>query len=376
MFVSRFLFKTVTSPLTCKLCHHGLRLSVPSAYLPSLVQMSTRNVDRSSNFKKLTIVSKTRQSRNSKGDRNRPLLAAGFISGLLSLLGWEDLLSKEDPFILTIKRGILCMQREEFDKAEIILHAALSNAVDMGNSKAIAYIYSLMGNVAFLKGDYEKSEKIYKDLIKRLLEFGIEEDHEAIVEISLKLATIYSKLGKFSKADVGFSHCLSIQKKRANQIENDKKTKNELSDSDINSLALYGMALDFYGKHLLRKQEYDGALKYTLDALAVCEKVNGKNAHQTMILLSDVGTLLNLTNNFDEADEYFKKAIKVGTIIESDHLKTLYYNVGMNDLMRRNWPSAQQNCDASYRFAKKDDDIYIMGMAEDCLKKIRAQVVQ
>uniref|UniRef100_T1KRR5 Uncharacterized protein n=1 Tax=Tetranychus urticae TaxID=32264 RepID=T1KRR5_TETUR len=72
MLVSRFSIKSVTSPLTCKLCHRSFRLSVPNAYLPSLAQISTRNVDRSSNFNKLTIISKTRQYCNREVDENLP----------------------------------------------------------------------------------------------------------------------------------------------------------------------------------------------------------------------------------------------------------------------------------------------------------------
>lgn len=52
----------------------------------------------------------------------------GFVSGLLSYLDLEEESNPKDALILIIKRGILTMNEKEFDKAEIILHAALSAA--------------------------------------------------------------------------------------------------------------------------------------------------------------------------------------------------------------------------------------------------------
>lgn len=66
-------------------------------------------------------------------------------------------------------RSQQCSRRGKLQK-KVLDRNRFFNA--QSNRKAETYLYGCLGNNAFLKGDYDKSEKVYKELIKRLLEDG------------------------------------------------------------------------------------------------------------------------------------------------------------------------------------------------------------
>lgn len=95
----------------------------------------------------------------------------------LSLFGF---LSKEenpeDKLITTIKRAILCINREQYDKAEQMLHLALRMAQDLQSEDGVTYVYDIMANLALERDQYKKSEKLFAEVIKRLMAKGLMED--------------------------------------------------------------------------------------------------------------------------------------------------------------------------------------------------------
>lgn len=155
----------------------------------------------------------------------------------------------------------------------------------------------------------------------------------------------------------------------------DKPLDPEVDKSIINSVALYGMALDWYGKHLLRHNDYQGALEYTKKALEMCEKASGKDSHQTMVLLSDIGCIYNLLNAWDESVSYLEKAANLARTLGSSHMKVIIYNLGMSYLMKNKWDESFRNCNAAYRLAKNDSDETIMELSAKCIKQAKAQKV-
>ena len=81
----------------------------------------------------------------------------------------------EDKLITTIKRSILCIQREQYDKAEQMLHLALRMAQDLKNRDGITYVYDVMANLAMEREQYKKAEKLFADVLRRLLSDGVSE---------------------------------------------------------------------------------------------------------------------------------------------------------------------------------------------------------
>lgn len=140
-------------------------------------------------------------------------------SGILAFFGLEDLFKETDEFedpeemlIHNIKLGILASMKGEYDKAENILHIALKMAFDLNNQDGVAYIYDVLANVAFDRGDYMKAERLFKDVVGRLVhEQGHDPADNKVIHISLKLAKVYSVWKQDDKAESGFEYCINAQ---------------------------------------------------------------------------------------------------------------------------------------------------------------------
>ncbi|XP_026835720.1 tetratricopeptide repeat protein 19 homolog, mitochondrial isoform X2 [Drosophila erecta] len=96
----------------------------------------------------------------------------------LNLFGGADEKEEtpEDKLITTIKRSILCIQREQYDKAEQMLHLALRMAQDIQSKDGITYVFDLMANLAMEREQFKKAEKIFTDVMKRLFADGHTEE--------------------------------------------------------------------------------------------------------------------------------------------------------------------------------------------------------
>lgn len=103
-----------------------------------------------------------------------------FISaGLLSFLAPKDPEGEDTPegkLVMTIKRSILCIQREQYAKAEQMLHLALRMAQDLQNKDGVTFIYDVMANLAMETEQYKKAEKLFVNVMQRLLQDGCKED--------------------------------------------------------------------------------------------------------------------------------------------------------------------------------------------------------
>lgn len=98
-------------------------------------------------------------------------------AGLLSFfLGEEKEETPEQKLIMTIKRSILAIQRSQYDKAEQMIHLALRMAQDLQDSEGITYCYDIMANLAMETEQYEKAEKLFVNVMQRLLRAGYKED--------------------------------------------------------------------------------------------------------------------------------------------------------------------------------------------------------
>lgn len=99
----------------------------------------------------------------------------------LSILTWlgftKDDEEKESELIMTLKRAILCTQREQFEKAEQMLHLALRIAQQQQNKQGILYCFDLMANVAFDNFELEKAEKLFVSVLQILLSEGMKDDN-------------------------------------------------------------------------------------------------------------------------------------------------------------------------------------------------------
>jgi tetratricopeptide repeat protein 19 len=74
-------------------------------------------------------------------------------------------------------------------KAERLFHVALKTAQDLNEDDGITYIYDMLANVAFQQGDFKKAERLFTEVLNRAInKKKLSENHNAVIEISLKLA--------------------------------------------------------------------------------------------------------------------------------------------------------------------------------------------
>lgn len=76
----------------------------------------------------------------------------------------------------TLKRTILCIRKGEYAKAEQMAHLALRMAQDIQNYDGITFCYDVMANLAFETDQYEKAQKLFENVLQRLLQKGLPQD--------------------------------------------------------------------------------------------------------------------------------------------------------------------------------------------------------
>lgn len=103
-------------------------------------------------------------------------------AGLFSLLAprtsdaEEAESTPEGKLILCIKRSVLCIQRQQYDKAEQMLHLALRMAQDQRHAPGVTYVFDVMANLALERGQYAKAQRLFVTVMQHLLQEGRQED--------------------------------------------------------------------------------------------------------------------------------------------------------------------------------------------------------
>lgn len=84
-------------------------------------------------------------------------------------------------------------------------HLALRMAQTVKNQLAETYIFDLMGNLAYESNDLEKAEKLFVNVIQRLMELEkAVEDDIRLLHISTKVAHIAYLKNDLEKAMLGY----------------------------------------------------------------------------------------------------------------------------------------------------------------------------
>jgi len=293
---------------------------------------------------------------------NKPKTKFPFKSFLaLNILSWlgfaDDDEGKESELIMTLKRAVLSSNREEYDKAEQLLHLALRIAQQQQNEQGITYCYDLMANVAFNRYELDKAEKLFKSVLQRLLMGGTEQDDLKVIHISLKLARICHLKADEETADIGYNWCL-------NQIE--KKT------TELDAKVLYGVIHDWYAQYLLDRGEVQKSLKHLKEAYNICAETKGKDTEQSMLFLNDLGTTNWRAGDLDTAQRCFTEAADIGKNLEDrTHVGVIHANLGLVYLERGIIAQAEKYCKEAWHLGKKFENNESIMHANYCFDQIK-----
>ncbi|XP_023654823.2 tetratricopeptide repeat protein 19, mitochondrial isoform X1 [Paramormyrops kingsleyae] len=217
----------------------------------------------------------------------------------------------EDEIIMLLKRSKLSIIQGEFQAASRTLHQAIRLAHQSHNTQAIIYTYTMMANLAFVQGQLPEAEKLFKAAMSFLLAGGTPEDDNAVVEMSLKLASIYGSQNRHDLAEHGFQFCVeSLEAKidKHKELSSDSLTDEERKDT----LLLLGLCLDSRARYLTAMRRLDQARSDYQRALEICRREQGDTHPQTLVLMNDLATVLDMQGRHEEALAQVKNAVAFG----------------------------------------------------------------
>lgn len=263
--------------------------------------------------------------------------------------------------IMTIKRSILLMQRNEFNKAEQMLHVALNQAQTLQSQEAITYIYDLMANVALETGSFKKAETLFVSVLQRLISNGTKENDLKVIHISLKLAHIYEEQGHIQKAETGYMFCLDNLQTHLNN-----------NPEDEHVLKLLAMTSDWYARMLFSQAKYKDAYKYFEQSYNLCTKINSEEEEHIVYILNYLGAISCIMEDYDKAIDYLTTAKEIGkSLPDMIHLGSVYVNLGDVFLKKGLHAEAKKACIEGRKLARKKDDEQSLRAAEKCLSDIK-----
>lgn len=290
----------------------------------------------------------------------------------------EQKIEKMKPIELLIARGVLCMCDQDYSKANNLFHEALHLAQDENDDEKENLILNLLASNFFESGDFEKAEKLFIDLMKTMIARSVEPTAPPILELSLKLASIYSKNpATHDKALKGFKFVINSLLLNLEDVLNNLDQLDdfhELSEEKKDELALLGWSYDWFAKHLLAMNDYNGASDMLQRALKISSKVLGPLHDQTLILLNDVGTTLAMNNAPEEGRMFIKKAVEGAIENQSQELASFYVNLGLVYLKLRKLNEAKRYCEYSLELAGKNREHHnsheVIELSRSCLNEV------
>lgn len=213
----------------------------------------------------------------------------------------------------------------------------------------------------------------------------MDQNHNAMVEMGLKLASIYAMRGQKVEAEEGYKFCLNAQIPKMEATEKmlkaqDAKGKSSLQSADLvlrfeweesekDTAALLGMALSSYGRFLLFEKRYNEALPLFEKARFYAEHTLGTDTNQYLVVLNDIATLYIVTKNLDKAEKVLKDGIVISEKHNLSEKAMLLCNLGAVYLRKGDVSLAMKQCRLGLESAKESDHKMAFFMAEACLKK-------
>ncbi|CAC5377237.1 TTC19 [Mytilus coruscus] len=277
--------------------------------------------------------------------------------------------TEEDPIVMNIKRAKLAAMRNEHQAAERLYHEALYNIEDKFKKKemereeyfnAKVTIYDDLANMALSQRHFSKAENIYKETMKACLQKGMEKTSNAVVEITIKLGSLYAMTKKDEMAEMGYQEAVKVM---------ELKVK-ENSEIDNNTYALLGLALESYGRFLMFHKQLAKAEPLFVRSESIARRVLGEEHPQRIVLLNDIAAVQIMRNNLEDAESTLFQAVEVGTALNVPELPALYSNLGAIYLRTSKLNEAEKNCGIALKKAKENKNKHAQGQAEFCLQKI------
>ncbi|XP_072794563.1 tetratricopeptide repeat protein 19, mitochondrial isoform X3 [Vicugna pacos] len=229
----------------------------------------------------------------------------------------------EAEIVQLLKRAKLSIMKDELEEAELLLHDALRLAFKSNNKKAVTYTYDLMANLAFIRGQLENEDNV-------------------IIEISLKLASIYAAQNRalLFGCDKGKGKVPELERKSCPFWK--QCSVSSLVEEKADTQLLLGMCLDACARYLLLSERPSRAQRMYERALQISEEILGERHPQTIVLMSDLATTLDAQGRFDEACVHAQRASDLARQMEHPELHVLLSNLAAVLMHREQYAQARE----------------------------------
>ncbi|XP_061694709.1 tetratricopeptide repeat protein 19, mitochondrial isoform X1 [Syngnathoides biaculeatus] len=263
----------------------------------------------------------------------------------------EEPASEEEELMTLLKKAKLSIRRGELEEASSFLHAAAVLAQRRRHVPAIIYTYSQMANLAYVRGRLSQAEKLFKAAMSYMLAEGTAQDDNAFVEMSLKLAAMYAQQNKAELAEHGFRFCLETLEVKVQKLEEtpaDQLTGEPHGAATAAAFAsltsprarpdadqllrkdtrlLLGLCLDSRARYLASTRRLAQAADDYRKALDICAQEQGPQHHQTLVLMSDLATILDMQGRHDDALALIRQAADAARASGHEDLHVLLANM-------------------------------------------------
>ncbi|XP_048374620.1 tetratricopeptide repeat protein 19, mitochondrial isoform X3 [Sphaerodactylus townsendi] len=230
----------------------------------------------------------------------------------------------------------------ELEEAERLLHEAARLSHQSDNKNGIIYTYDTMANLAFLRGQLDHAEKLFKAAMSLLLAGNMKQDDNAIIEMSLKLASIYAAQDQVQLALAGYQFCiLTLEEKIAKQkgLATDALPAEE---EQIDTHLLLGLSLDSYARYLLAHKQAAAAERLYERALQISTEVQGETHPQTIVLMNDLATAIDAQGRYDDAYARVKRASDLAQQTEHPETYVILNNLAGILMHKEDFSQARQ----------------------------------
>ncbi|XP_053131472.1 tetratricopeptide repeat protein 19, mitochondrial isoform X5 [Hemicordylus capensis] len=245
----------------------------------------------------------------------------------------------------------LGIMKGELQEAERILHEAARLSHQSDNKAAIIYTYDTMANLAFLRGQLEEAEKLFKAAMSFLLAGDMKQDDNAIIEMSLKLASIYAAQDQDKLALAGYEFCILTLEEKI-----DKQQDMPTEEERANTRLLLGLSLDSYARYLLAHSQAALAQKMYERALQISVEVQGEKHPQTVVLMNDLATALDAQGHYDDAYAHVSRASELARQTEHPEAHVVLNNLAGILMHKEDFSQAKEVYKEALKRAEESGD--------------------
>jgi len=272
----------------------------------------------------------------------------------------------EDPRMKELIKKIkdLLARQQQTAEVESYFEEGLKIASINQDLNAATYVQDLMANYYMMISDLDKAEYMFKVVMRNLTVLGFTENDPDLIEISLKLATIYAHQGKDVLAEAGYKWSLNQSRIILQKLGVSKPSSSNSFNKHQGIMALLGMVLDSYGRYLFLSGKHKEALSLTNEALDICILIYGKADSRSMVLYNSVATIYMQLGDFEKASQFSQQSVKVCEFLDgqvnAEERAIIFHNYGYISFEKQQLHEAKKYLEKSFRLTenqKLKDDI-------------------